>query len=432
MILESFINLRMINFKIFKLEQIKIPSFLKSVITLSIGTFLSQLLGFLFLPILSRIYSPQEFGLFYTFTGITQILCLFSTLKYEKSIILPEKKNDSNSLIILTVFIILFFATTLFFTILLYKLLDFRTGEISNLIFYVPITIICFSIYSVIIQLFQRDEKFKIISLLGLIQSLFIFGLSAFFYFINIKNGLIIGYILGCSFSILFILITQYDKFKQVFSDINLEIIKINFLKYIDFPKYYLLYDLLSSGLTFVLPIIISTFYSKVECGLFTMAYRILMVPVIVISIAVSNVFLVKAKKEYSKSLRFNILFRTTLNKLVLISLFIYIPIFFFGGTIIALLLGSKWENIDLYVKVISIILFFEFIVYVFRSNTYIIVQKQKTGMVIQFFSTLFCICCLIFLSKYGIKISLIIYTTISISFACLNLLISYRFSKGV
>lgn len=422
----------MINCKNLKLKYFKIPPFLKSVITLSLGTFFSQLLGFLFLPILSRVYSPQEFGLFYTFTGITQILCLFSTLKYEKSIILPEKKNDSNSLIILTTFIILIFATASLITIFFINQLGFSTGEIDNFIFYIPITIIFFSFYSVIIQFFQRDEKFKIISLLGLFQSLFIFGLSSFFYFIHIKDGLILGYILGCFFSILFIVITQYSKFRQIFFDINLESIKINFFKYIDFPKYYLLYDLLSSGLTFVVPIIISTFYSKVECGLFTMAYRILMVPVIVISIAVSNVFLVKAKKEYYQSSNFSILFKKTFKKLILISLFIYVPIFLFGGTIISFLLGAKWVDIDLYIKIISIFLFFEFIVYVFRSNTYIIVQKQKTGMYIQFFSSLLCLLCLIFLSKYGIRVSLTVYAIISISFACLNLLISYKLSEGI
>lgn len=422
----------MINFKFFRFNHLKIPTFLKSVLTLSLGTFLSQLLGFLFLPILSRIYSPQEFGLFYTFTGTTQILCLFSTLKYEKSIILPEKKTDSNNLIILTTFIVLIFSTVTMITVVLVNKLNFHIGEINSFIYYIPTTIICFSLYSIVIQLFQRDEKFKVISILGLLQSLFIFGLSAFFYFVNIKNGLILGYILGCFSSLLFIIIIYFRQFRQIFFDANLERIKVNFLKYIDFPKYYLLYDLLSSGLTFVVPIVISTFYSKIECGLFTMAYRILMVPVIIISIAVSNVFLVKAKKEYYQNLKFNILFRATFNRLFLISLFIYVPIFLFGGTFISFLLGSKWVDIDLYVKIISIILFFEFVVYVFRSNTYIIVQKQKIGMIIQFFSTLFCLICLIFLSDYGIKISLITYTIVSISFACLNLLISYRLSKGI
>lgn len=409
-----------------------LPSFVRSVITLSLGTFLSQLLGFLLLPLLSRLYNPQQFGLFYTFTGITQTLCLISTLKYEKSIILPEKKSDVNSLVLLTFTIVSIFSVILSIVLGLSRNINIGLGDVKNLTLLIPITIFSYSFYSIMLQWYQRDVKFKTISILGVCQSILVFGFSILFSYFKIsQNGLVLGYVFGCFVLIILIIIFQYGRFYVIFNNLDKRAITHNFKKYIDFPKYYLFYDLLTSGFVFLTPVIISTYYSKIECGLFSMAYRILMVPIIIISIAVSNVFLVKAKNDFTLNKKFNFIYKNTLNRISILALLIYVPIFFFGGKTISIFLGEAWGEIDLYVKILSIMLFFEFIVYVFRNNTYVIVQKQRTGLIIQIFSMSVSLTCLILLSSLGLKVALVAFTLSSISFSCINLFVTYRLSKG-
>ena len=154
------------------------------------------------------------------------------------------------------------------------------------------------------------------------------------------------------------------------------------------------------------------------------------MVPFMVISTSVTNVFMVNANKMYQLESSFNVLYKKTFNKIILIGLVIYGTSFFIGGDIISMFLGSKWSDISLYVKILSIMVFFEFITFVFKSNTFIIVQKQKIGMLIQMFSSLIGISCLFVFSDYGIQVALIAFTISGALFSCINLLTTYAFSK--
>ena len=48
----------------------KSNSFIKDIITLSSVPLISQILGLLLTPIVTRIYAPEEFGIFNTFSSI--------------------------------------------------------------------------------------------------------------------------------------------------------------------------------------------------------------------------------------------------------------------------------------------------------------------------------------------------------------------------
>lgn len=410
------------------IKAIKIPLFIKNVLTLSFGTLISQIFGFIFLPILSRLYDPHEFGLFYSFVGVSQTLGLISTLKYEKSIILPKNDEEGNSLVLLTLTIISIYSLSLFILLGLSSYFNISFSGVGNIILLIPLNILSQSFFSTITFWYQRREQFKMITIYNIIQSILIIFFSISFSWFNIsQNGLIFGYVIG-NFAIV---IFQFFRIKSFLIFFNKNVLIQSFKKYIDFPKYYLPYDLLASGSLYLIPIILSTYYSQAECGYYSMANRILMVPFIIISSSVSNVFMVSANKQYMSKGDFNQLYRNTFIKIALIALVVYLIFFFFGGSIITIFLGSKWVGIEMFVKVLSLMLFFEFIVVVFKSNTYIIVQKQKIGMVIQLANTVLSLGCLIFLSSYGIKVALLSFTMVAISFSCINLLTTFRLSKG-
>ena len=71
--------------------------YLKNISTVATGTFLSQLVLILFIPILSRIYTPNEFGLFiHFFIAFSSSIAIISTFTYERAIVLPKEKTESN------------------------------------------------------------------------------------------------------------------------------------------------------------------------------------------------------------------------------------------------------------------------------------------------------------------------------------------------
>ena len=61
--------------------------FIRQVAKLASGTALAQIINIACLPILARIYSPNDFGTFAIFLACVAILTSVSTLKYEYAIL---------------------------------------------------------------------------------------------------------------------------------------------------------------------------------------------------------------------------------------------------------------------------------------------------------------------------------------------------------
>jgi teichuronic acid exporter len=408
-----------------------IPSFVKNVLALSFGTVISQGFNFLFLPFLSRLYSPEEFGLFYAFVGVCQVVGLVSTLKYEKAIILPKSDEEGNDLVLLTLSIITIYTVIVSVVLIVLNAFTINLGVVQKYILLVPVSILSYSFLSTMTLWYQREERFKLISLATIAQTFTIIVLSIVFALLKLnQNGLILGYVLGCFALVFCLVLMQYKRFHFLYQNSSRTKLLANFRAYLNFPKYYLFYDLFATGSISLIPVILTAHYSQADCGFYSMANRILMVPFIVISTSVSNVFMVTANKIYQSGKSFDGFYKKILTRIILIGLVIYSTAFFVGGAIIPILLGSKWANISLYVRILSIMVFFEFVTIVFKSNTYIIVQKQRTGMIIQIFSTVTNLFCLIVFSKYGIQVALAAFTVSSSFFSCVNLYTTYSMSK--
>jgi O-antigen/teichoic acid export membrane protein len=62
----------------------------RNILALMTGTGLAQLIPIIVSPFLSRIYSPEQFGLFALFLATVSSLSVMATGRYELAIILPR------------------------------------------------------------------------------------------------------------------------------------------------------------------------------------------------------------------------------------------------------------------------------------------------------------------------------------------------------
>ena len=69
--------------------------FSRNILTLMTGTTISQAIPISISPILTRIYTPEDFGVFALFLAITTIIGSFSNGRYELAIMLPENDEDA-------------------------------------------------------------------------------------------------------------------------------------------------------------------------------------------------------------------------------------------------------------------------------------------------------------------------------------------------
>ncbi|NJW55081.1 translocase, partial [Salinimicrobium sp. CDJ15-91] len=88
----------------------------KNMLTLISGTSIAQLIPVAISPFLTRIYSPQDFGILGLFIAITSILGYVVNGRYELAIMLPDNDDDALNVLalgllissVLSVFLFLF------------------------------------------------------------------------------------------------------------------------------------------------------------------------------------------------------------------------------------------------------------------------------------------------------------------------------------
>ena len=78
--------------------------FVRNVLTLITGTTIAQAIPIAIGPILTRIYTPEEFGLYGIFIAIVSIVSVVATARYELAIIQPKLDKDVNHLVALSIF----------------------------------------------------------------------------------------------------------------------------------------------------------------------------------------------------------------------------------------------------------------------------------------------------------------------------------------
>ena len=70
-------------------------TYARNVITLMTGTAFAQALPIAVSPILTRLYSPAEFGVFAMYLAVASILGVLVTGRYELAILIPKQDRDA-------------------------------------------------------------------------------------------------------------------------------------------------------------------------------------------------------------------------------------------------------------------------------------------------------------------------------------------------
>ena len=97
------------------IDRIRKSSFLKSIIILATGSFIAQIFAVACSPILTRIYSPEDMGIFTYIISLTAIFMGVINARYDMSIV--TEKEDSNVMPLLQLSFIIGGVVTFFSTI---------------------------------------------------------------------------------------------------------------------------------------------------------------------------------------------------------------------------------------------------------------------------------------------------------------------------
>jgi O-antigen/teichoic acid export membrane protein len=88
----------LLNWKQQLVKRVNAHTFLQKVLTLTAGTAVAQLISVLVAPILTRVYSPEAFGVYGVFTGIIGVGAVFATWRYEQGLVVSRSRSERHGL----------------------------------------------------------------------------------------------------------------------------------------------------------------------------------------------------------------------------------------------------------------------------------------------------------------------------------------------
>ncbi|WP_323593460.1 oligosaccharide flippase family protein [Aliarcobacter butzleri] len=406
--------------------------FSRNVLTLITGTTIAQAIPIAISPILTRIYTPEDFGLFALYMAIVSIITIIATGRYEMAIILPKEEEDVKSIVKLTMILLttvtfITFLIVLFFNQAITNL--FENSEISNWLYFLPISIFLVGLYQVYNYLLIREKNFKSLSVNKIIVSTTNASTQLGYGLMHSNGfGLLFGNILGYVISIYFIIKSRVVNKYFLFKD---NLIKEVAKEYQNFPKYDVP-SILVNVVANQLPLLaLGKFFGLGVVGFYSLMYKVLMMPISLLSSTILDVFKQRASEDYNKYGNCKDIYVKTFRSLVLLGIIPFSILGIFAPEIFAFVFGENWKVAGEFAQIMTPMFFLNFIVNPL-SYTFFIAKKQKLNLIGQFILLIFTIISIYVGIQLNDEYFTVIAFAISYSFVYIfYLIISFKFSLG-
>lgn len=361
--------------------------FSRNVLTLMTGTTIAQVIPIGISPILTRLYSPEDFGVFALIMAVSLIFSSIAAGRYDMAIMLPKKNSDAIHLVYLSIIISLSFSILLLFILVIFSdeiSVLLKNELIKPWLFTIPIIVALTSMYSVLNVYNSRIKKFKTIKNAVITKSVVLSSIQVLFGFLKPSSfGLI-------SASIVSGISSNYRLYKNITLDVkemNLTIKKdqLFFLakRFKNFPIYSSWSIFASSISLNIVSLFIGSFFSVVSLGFYSIMERTLSMPMILIGNAIGQVFFQKAAQEYKEEYRCSLTFRKTFVRLLLISIPLFIFLTLCVEDIFIFVFGENWKVAGEYAIIMLPLFMIRFIVVPLTFVT-VIINKEYISMFIQ------------------------------------------------
>jgi len=378
------------------------------IATLMSGTLVAQVIMLGFMPLLTRLYTPEEFGVYSLFFSVVSILGLVSSLKYDQAIMLPKSDKNAQALVFLSIFITLIVVCIASLVVFQFEpiILIYFSG-LAGILWMIPIGALLIGLLQIMSAYSSRRQFYKkiatvrainavsVVSIQGLSRSSikihgFVYEINGMVInlseFILYFNGLIAGKLVADFISILLLAKYHLKNKTLQFKVISYKRLRYVLKRYDQFPKYQS-FTVFINAISQNMPIILfGIYYSPEIAGFYALAVRVLKVPTGLIGASTKEVYYQKASKMFAQGESIlNIYLKTTIG-LCKIFVLPFLVISIFGEALFSFIFGEKWAASGL-VSQILILWFAMGFVNTPAISTFNILGIQKVQMRLEFFS---------------------------------------------
>lgn len=262
------------------------------------GTGVAQAFPIVFAPILTRLYTPEDFGVAALYLSLASILGIVATLRYEAAILQAKDDLSAYKLVKLCILIAIVMALVLFFIFMLWSdiiIMWLGVNELGKILYLLPLSMVLTAVFQAYNYWAIRNSVYSSIAIANTLQSTFTPSIQTFTSGLTkvLGLGLVVGNVAGQAVASFFL----YIKNRGLrLSEVDGNALNCSYpsiaKQYKQMPLFGLPGALLdTTALQFPILFMTKIFESSVV-GYFSLVFRVLSIPARLISGVLSKLLL--------------------------------------------------------------------------------------------------------------------------------------------
>jgi len=316
-------------------------------------------------PILTRVYSPAEFGQYEFFKTSAYLLVVIGFLNYDVSIYTSKNESERINSVLLSVIVLL--AICILASVFLFYFNDFFVqvfqSEIKEGWFWtLPVYAFFAALTNLMLVVLTKGGSFKLISSIKIIVSILIASTQLFFGWLNLGYwGLVYSTIMVQLIAFVLYFKPFYQQFKYNFKDLSFIRSKVIMktywrLPFIVFPGNFL------NNLVQSLPVFFLGRIDSQILGYYGLAQRIIGFPLKFVTAAVQRLYVKELTDEIDKTGIGVNAYKKNLKIYGMIAFVLILGLFAFTKPLLPILLGNEWLPAVPFVVILGILFSVRFI----------------------------------------------------------------------
>jgi O-antigen/teichoic acid export membrane protein len=345
---------------------VKIKSdFAKNVLTVLSGSSLALVIPILISPLLSRMFSPEQFGYMALYLSLGAIGVVVASGRFELTIVLAPSNRYAYYLALVafgltSVFCIVFFVGS--------GILAFVAPEFIERYLPVPILFPLLAIGIFLLTATQiltawsvRRKQYKEISQARVLQSAALCGGQLTTGVLSFTTlGLVLGHALGAACMTFRLWRSSAREFKAFWRTASLRRVLAAAKRYKDFPRF-MIVGQLANVVSSQTPILLLTFlYGSQAAGFYSLADRMLVIPSAFIAASIGEVYRQEAAASFNRDGHCRSIFIKAAKRLALLGLVPALAAVLAAPTLFPIVFGEAWLEAGKIAAILGVLVFFQ------------------------------------------------------------------------
>ena len=374
---------RIVNFLVTLLPRALVGRFARDTGILALGVILAHAISLAAIPIITRLFTPQEFGVFSNFAALVGTVGAFACLYFEAAIPLAKNAREATCTLAIS---LMATATITCGCILAVMMLGnlivsiLNVPELRTILWLFPLNVALIGIFQGCSYWVLTKKYFSTLSGSRIGQSLSVTGVQIFAGMSSsgsagLIHGQVFGQLIATSIVGAHVLRSLWELLKSPAE--SLATIATCARRYRELVLFGSWGTLMVSAAYQVVPVVLSSMYGPVTAGIYFISYRVGNVPVALLGSSMSQVMLQRAAERVARGQPLADLVERMLSTLIQTGVIPFLLLAIFAPSAFSLAFGREWQSAGEFFRILAPLFFLQYLT-VPVSAVMIALQKQK------------------------------------------------------